>query len=495
MNCNIFFLFISFISFIFSLSSYNQIITNKYLLNSFNYFNFSSSIIDKNGYCYVAINSLNDFLSSRKNIQINNKINKLNNLYSNWYKIINLNSLFNLTNERNQWKGEENEGNELKLIKAPDTIIIVSSFKIIEISMDFFCSKLVSIEERVVYDNNNNNNQQGWGNVYSLTISDNYLWMGTSTGLYIIEMTYSNTSSYWKMHLVQEFPTYPYATSLLWVDSWSTLFIGTDTIFYDIFIPPDIIKSKQKSFQDVVSSWTVYHEWIGGNIDNSVVSMHYDNIIDCIWVAEKNSVHQRNSNQMWWRYRYKQGAIADNIISIASMYLPSESNSNDVTGYLWIATTNYGLTRMKIKSKNIVENNYDIWDDWQLYYGPRFLPDEKILFIVSDSQPTQSSPSFLRDNNNGNNNKESQRDLSSTLLVFTELGFTYIHVEPWTLSEKAETFQRYFHYPRHDRNGIVAEVSLATYGNLSSYYHTPADSDGIWTAQYAVASAFRYSFR
>lgn len=50
-----------------------------------------------------------------------------------------------------------------------------------------------------------------------------------------------------------------------------------------------------------------------------------------------------------------------------------------------------------------------------------------------------------------------------------------------------------YQYPRHDRHGIVADVSLAVAGDTSQWSHNCEDSDSIWTSQYAVAASMRYA--
>jgi hypothetical protein len=333
-----------------------------------------------------------------------------------------------------------------------------------------------------------------WGTVYSSTIGNNdqLLWLGTSHGLYSVNM--KTSASMWEIKLMKSLPITSPVTSLLWVaDPWAILFAGTESVFYEIEITIKDLKNIDRSSLSLgneVSASVVYHEWIGGNLDSPVLSMHYDSYQDCLWVAERNAVHQRDVNQIWWRYGYKQGAITDDILAIASTYVPSLQKEEEMVGHLWIATKSHGLTRMKIPSdpRTAHSESRDRWDDWQLFDGPRYLLGPNISFIVSDTQSTQSSPLYA------SLTLDNKREQSSTLLVSTNGGISYLHTEPWTLSKKERALQT-LQYPRHDRNGIVAEVSLAEYGDLSTYYHTPEDSDGIWTAQYAVASALRYSIR
>ncbi|MDP8242612.1 MAG: hypothetical protein P9L94_00915 [Candidatus Hinthialibacter antarcticus] len=73
-----------------------------------------------------------------------------------------------------------------------------------------------------------------------------------------------------------------------------------------------------------------------------------------------------------------------------------------------------------------------------------------------------------------------------------EKGVTIIRLNDWTLSQKAEHFQAQV-YPRHDRYGLVAGVSLKEPGNLDSYIQRSDDNDGLWTAMYLASQCFRYA--
>jgi hypothetical protein len=434
--------------------------------------------MDQNGHCFVALSTDQILYTSRKNYFMNSTDtpSELSNPYSSWFPLKDLTEIPN----------DENMMPFYHLIKASDTILVITSLSIVELSMNYFCNEILLYEYRVLFDDS----EASWGKVYSSTIgsNDQILWLGTSKGIYSVDM--KSSTPLWEIQLMESLPISSPVTSLLWVaDPWAILFAGTETVFYEIAVKEQRT-NRDRSAHNGISASIVYHEWIGGNLDSPVVSMHYDSYQDCLWVAERNAVHKRDVNQIWWRYGYKQGAITDNIISIASMYVPSLEKEEKMIGYLWIATKSHGLTRMKIPSVDETSSSNkdsDRWDHWQLFDGPRYLLGPNISFLVSDTQSTQSSPL-----SSSANTKRQQE--SSTLLVSTDGGISYLHTEPWTLLKKARTLQT-FQYPRHDRNGIVAEVSLEEYGDLSTFYHVPEDSDGIWTAQYAVASALRYSLR
>lgn len=71
-------------------------------------------------------------------------------------------------------------------------------------------------------------------------------------------------------------------------------------------------------------------------------------------------------------------------------------------------------------------------------------------------------------------------------------GVNIIRLEDWTLAQKAAHFQAQV-YPRHDRHGLVAGVSLKEAGDLDSYIQRSDDNDGLWTAIYLASQCFRYA--
>lgn len=66
-----------------------------------------------------------------------------------------------------------------------------------------------------------------------------------------------------------------------------------------------------------------------------------------------------------------------------------------------------------------------------------------------------------------------------------------MRIAQWTLRRKAAVYQAIAN-ERHNRYGLVADVSLRNYGNVSNYVKTDDDNDGLWTSIYVASQAFRY---
>src|SRR5205807_10409432 len=106
---------------------------------------------------------------------------------------------------------------------------------------------------------------------------------------------------------------------------------------------------------------------------------------------------------------------------------------------------------------------------WQYFYGRRWLPGDKVLNIWVD-----------------------ESDQGRRVWVRTEKGVSLIEWRPMTLGEKAKYFDERIEQ-RHVRHGLVAGSHLRVAGDLSSNERFSNDNDGLWTAIYLGAQAFRYA--
>jgi hypothetical protein len=415
----------------------------------------ADALFDKNGKCFVLLTEDNVLWTSRQE-HGRDKI-KMESIYGEWKMVHKFSDAKTV----------------LKFAKAPDSIILVSSSQIFEIVMDFSCSVLRSMETRL------DPNTPSWGTTHSVAVAFNSLWIGGDNGLLQVPMSTPGSSDLWTMTTVDAIPSQPPVSSLAAVESWGVLFAGTETVFYEL----------RFSSSDN-TEYTIHHDWIGGNIDSAVVDMSYDPVNDCLWVVEADALHCRDGSAMWWRYGYYQGAVADNMTTVAVML----GNSSP---YVWTGTRDRGLVRVRADAAFVGGETSagDDWTSWLLFYGPRFLPDAHVKLLVSDSDTLdEDSPSLNNKAGAAGGKYGAESEGARTVLVVTEQGVALLSAERWTLAEKQGAMQS-FQYPRHDRNGIVAEVSLESYGDLSEYHHSTEDSDSIWTAQYAVAAAFRYASR
>lgn len=122
-------------------------------------------------------------------------------------------------------------------------------------------------------------------------------------------------------------------------------------------------------------------------------------------------------------------------------------------GSLWAGTTE-GVCRYR-------ENR-----GWQYYWGPRYLPHNRVNSIVIDSD--------------------------GAAWVGTEGGVARLYDAPMTLTRKAAHYQEITD-ARHNRRGYVTESRLKVPGDPSGgVVYEASDNDGLWTAIYVGAQAFRY---
>jgi hypothetical protein len=100
----------------------------------------------------------------------------------------------------------------------------------------------------------------------------------------------------------------------------------------------------------------------------------------------------------------------------------------------------------------------------EYFYGQRWLPDDHVTGIAFDG--------------------------TSTWLE-TQKGFSRIEYRRMTLTEKSRAFVERVR-ARHNRWGLTADSHLRVPGDLSTNQPASSDNDGLWTAMYVAAEAFRY---
>lgn len=109
------------------------------------------------------------------------------------------------------------------------------------------------------------------------------------------------------------------------------------------------------------------------------------------------------------------------------------------------------------------------WDRWQYFYGRRWLADDTVSNIWVD-----------------------ERNDSRKVWIRTAKGVSLIEWRPMTLEDKAEYFEERIE-SRHVRHGLVAGSRLLTSGDVSTNQKQDSDNDGLWTAIYLGAEAYRYA--
>eukprot|EP00598_Pedospumella_elongata_P005501 CAMPEP_0184967304 /NCGR_PEP_ID=MMETSP1098-20130426/718_1 /TAXON_ID=89044 /ORGANISM="Spumella elongata, Strain CCAP 955/1" /LENGTH=817 /DNA_ID=CAMNT_0027488731 /DNA_START=6 /DNA_END=2459 /DNA_ORIENTATION=- len=311
--------------------------------------------------------------------------------------------------------------------------------------------------------------EMAWGQVLAVASSATHLWVASSN-LGLTQIKISDGSS--RQISLQDVNI----KSLHFVPEWNKLYVGSELALYTL-----------KFETSAESNYLLHHEWITGVIDSVPLQFSFDSANNALWLAESGAVHKQDVQGRWWRYGYHQGAPFGNITSV-----------NVVDGYVYVGSA-LGLARLKSNSNpaqvdtlgnpneqcNLLiggENSLETVDcsvtadpwTWSFYAGNRYLPDNAVATLASAPAPTEG-PSK-----------------STVVLVATATGLTFLETAPWTLAEKSEAMLQ-FQYPRHERGKQTSSCGLSVYGDLTTYYKTVSDNDGLWTAMHGIGEAYSYA--
>ena len=105
------------------------------------------------------------------------------------------------------------------------------------------------------------------------------------------------------------------------------------------------------------------------------------------------------------------------------------------------------------------------WDRWQYFAGKRYLPSDEVTALAAGA--------------------------AGSIWVQTTGGVSHIEFRRLTLSDKAAYFERRIE-ERHKRHFLVADSQFSEPGIPATSHQYPNDNDGLWTAIYVAAQAFRY---
>lgn len=111
----------------------------------------------------------------------------------------------------------------------------------------------------------------------------------------------------------------------------------------------------------------------------------------------------------------------------------------------------------------------DRWERWQYFSGRRWLLDDEVQNIWIE--PARAA---------------------RVVWIRTRTGVSKIEWAPMTLQAKAAYFDQRIEQ-RHVRHGMVADSYLRTPGDPSTNVKSSSDNDGLWTAIYLGAQAYRYA--
>jgi hypothetical protein len=112
------------------------------------------------------------------------------------------------------------------------------------------------------------------------------------------------------------------------------------------------------------------------------------------------------------------------------------------------------------------QNSSHAWDRWQYFGGKRYLPSDEVISLAAGE--------------------------AGSIWVKTSAGISHIEFRPLTLADKAAQFERRI-AERHKRHFLVADSEFHEPGNFATSHQYPNDNDGLWTAIYVAAQAFRYA--
>ncbi len=109
------------------------------------------------------------------------------------------------------------------------------------------------------------------------------------------------------------------------------------------------------------------------------------------------------------------------------------------------------------------------WDRWQYFHGRRWLPDNSVRNILVD-----------------------ETGAARRVWIRSKTGVSLVEWRPMTLEDKARLFDARIE-ARHVRHGMVADASLRVPGDVSTSFKHDNDNDGLWTAIYLGAQAYRFA--
>ena len=106
------------------------------------------------------------------------------------------------------------------------------------------------------------------------------------------------------------------------------------------------------------------------------------------------------------------------------------------------------------------------WTRWQYFAGRRYLPSDEVTSLAAGD--------------------------AGSIWVQTSAGVSHIEFRQMTLADKALHFEKRI-TDRHKRHYLVADSQFSEPGNPATSHQYPNDNDGLWTAIYVAAQAFRYA--
>ena len=163
-----------------------------------------------------------------------------------------------------------------------------------------------------------------------------------------------------------------------------------------------------------------------------------------VWFGTTGGLYATNGANWWNPFDRRNGLPYENITCLTF----------GKEGEIWVGTSE-GVCR------------YTTQGVWQYYWGPRWLPNNRVTAIAVAPD--------------------------GAAWVATEGGVAHLHDAKITLAEKAKHYEA-ITAARHNRRGYVTGGTLKKPGDVTGgVIYEISDNDGLWTAVYVGAEAFRYA--
>jgi hypothetical protein len=178
------------------------------------------------------------------------------------------------------------------------------------------------------------------------------------------------------------------------------------------------------------------------NIDADITCVAVD-ASHTVWFGSSTGIFSTDGASFW--------NVHDRTTGLPYEYVTCLALGSD--GSIWAGTTE-GVCRYTAAG-------------WQYYWGPRWLPHNKVdaIAVAEDG----------------------------SAWVATDGGVAHLYDRPLTLEQKAAHYEE-INAARHNRSGFVTGARLKKPGDPSAgVIHEASDNDGLWTAVYVGAEAFRYA--
>ncbi|CAF4572605.1 unnamed protein product [Rotaria sp. Silwood2] len=256
-------------------------------------------------------------------------------------------------------------------------------------------------------------------------------------------------------------------SSLAWSSKRQTIFAGTET------------KLWIHSYSVGNEGWRFEH--IKGLIDAPITSLIYNDVQDKLWIGQNTGITLlspiiMSTEHLHWFFSRLAGQISNpgsdiGHLPFANITTLSISQSTLPDGRVWLGAVRGGM--------RFDSNSSDI-NAWRVFNSARYMPNRESLVNVSSlavlSRRSDAPP-----------------NLGSAVLAITNKGLAVLRFEMWTLAQKADHFQVMVDQPgRHDKNGLVSDCTMSSWGDSRTCIKEPDDNDGQWTSMYLASQIFRY---